>query len=233
MNIWSQLNIETFDSSPSCWAARDTFDAWIGYQRFSDFTSSYTIRNADLAGLAFTSNQLTSELRSCMAQRKSPFLHLFSVVTGIPEEALSRMEEIKDMAHVFDSAADPISGFQALVGPLRAEMAEIERAYPNSKIGLFTHEEHADDIALIVHHHLGWNSKSLANFFRSFMAPKDLERCNSILATGALPPGGSFSDPHRATCYRVAHLEDLNVEISRRSSAREFAADYVRLTTEK
>jgi hypothetical protein len=230
LRVWNQLSLDLFDSSSACWLARDSFSVWSSYQRSSDFYSSFSIRSVDLGALSLTSDELETNTRTCLNGKKANFIALLSKVIGIPAEVLENMPDLRELANTFANAPDSVTGFQNIVEPIRKDMVEIENRHDMEKIGLFTYEEHADDISLIVHRKLGWKPTALSDFFRMFMGAEDVKRCDSIVATGILPPGGSFSDPHRATCYRIAHLQDLEAEASK-YDIREFAKIYVKATT--
>ena len=230
LRVWNQLSEDLYDTSPACWAARDTFDVWAGYQRVSGFTSSFSIRSVDLPALSLTSEELINNSRSCLGNRRVGFIDLVSKAVGIPADALRQMPDLAAMAQNFDSAPDSIGGFQQLVAPIRGEMVAVETQVQFEKLGYFTYEEHADDISLLIHRYLGWNADSLANFFRLFMPKADVQRCDSILASGKMPASGSFSDAHRSTCYRIAHLGALN-EMASKEDIKQFAAEYVKATT--
>jgi hypothetical protein len=80
------------------------------------------------------------------------------------------------------------------VTPLRANMREVGNSNPMDEIGFFTYEEHADDVSLIVHRHLGSDPMSLSNFFNTLLPLEDRTRCATMVADGITPPAGSFSD---------------------------------------
>lgn len=225
MRVWNQLINDLFDASQACWTAKDTFKIWLGYQRGSNFFSSFSILAPDLRAIARSSRALITDTNTCLGGRTDRFFVFLSKAVGIPVEQLETIPSLRELAQKFDSADNPIEGFQRIVYPSRQTMAKIEAGIPMTRLGYFTYEEHADDISLIIHRYLGWKSTSLVDFFNLLMTPEDVQRCNSILVSGDLPPSGSFSDQHRSTCYRIIHLHDLDAAIGTQD-IRMFANDY-------
>jgi hypothetical protein len=226
---WNQLMTDLFDATDACVVAKASFAKWSAFQVDSTFASSYTLNLSDPAAVIAASEAVKADTTTCLGERRKPFIELFSAVVGIPADTLAQMPEIKALADEFDRSANPIEGFRGLVAPMRASMLEVEQTMPMDEIAFFTYEEHADDVSLIVHRHLGWDPMSLSNFFNSMLPLEDRTRCAAMIADGITPPAGSFSDPHRATCFRISHLKEFN-ELAATQDARSFADYYVEQT---
>jgi hypothetical protein len=226
---WNQLMTELFDTTDACESAKASFATWSEFQVNSPFASSYSLNLTDPAAVVAASEGVMSDTTTCLGERRRPFIELFSAVVGIPADALAQMPEIKAIADEFDRSVNAIEGFRGLVAPMRASMLEVESSNPMGEIGFFTYEEHADDVSLKVHRHLGWDPMSLSNFFNTSLPLEDRTRCATMIADGITPPAGSFSDPHRATCFRIAHLKEFNELVATRDP-RSFADYYVEQT---
>ncbi|MBY0314791.1 MAG: M48 family metalloprotease [Bdellovibrionales bacterium] len=230
MRVWTEINSGEFDLSQSCWDARDAMDIWLSYQRFSDFASQYSLLDVDKNALASASESVLTASDACLQGKSPHFLETLSKTLGVPKETLALNPGIAEMDQTFSAAPSVTSGLQAIVAPVRQSMREVEARYNFASLGYFTHEEHADDVSVIVHRYLNWNFSSLPDFFKMLMPPKDLERCNALIAKQKTPPTGSFSDPHRATCFRIDHLYKLNSLIPK--DVIGFANEYVTKTME-
>jgi hypothetical protein len=230
LKLWVAIKATLDEENAVCKAAHQSLLGWLKLQPISTFETAYSI--ADLGAVNAASNQVVTQSKQCYQGKKASFIELFAKVLGTTSDQLKGIPEVQEMAAQFDAAADPVQGLQNLVTPLRAAMIKVEKALPLAKVGNFTAEEHADDVSLIVHRYINRDPMSLANFFRSAMPKADLSKCDSILQAGGLPPTGAFSDGHRALCYRVIHLVDLNKFIDASGKdVKAFAATYIQQTT--
>lgn len=124
-------------------------------------------------------------------------------------------------------------GLKSITGFIRKKMTEIETDIKMDELGYFTHEEHADDISTLVQIALGLDPvEGWTDLFKKVvMSPEDRKQCDSFLEKDKLPPSGSFTDPHRANCYRIVHIRDLVKEFKRSGrSIQEFSLNYIAST---
>lgn len=224
--VWNEM-VNGFASSQDCWEAKDTNKVWTSYLRTSDFASAVVLLPSDRSALALASESLIKSTDACLGSTRVPFLGLLSRVTGVPESVLTQMPAFVELNESFVNAPTPSQGLQAIIEPIRESMVDVESKVSLDSLGYFTYEEHADDISLIVHKFLGWNTQSLSDFFKIVMTPEDLARCESLMTAGVVPPAGAFSDPHRAVCYRIDHLYRLEARM-RGQDVQKFASDYVK-----
>lgn len=231
MRVWIEITKGEFSSSPVCWQAVDAFEIWKSYQRYSEFNSSYQILDIDKIALNEASKNLILKTEECLKGKKVSFIEYFAKATGLPVAALETQPEFVEMDKDFMAASSPLAGFQSIIQPIRTEMLKIETNHNFEEIGYFTQEEHADDISLIVHRYLSLKSTSLSDLFKLILKSSDVTRCNSLIATKQVPETGTFSDPHRSTCFRIYHLDLMDRLISTQDITN-FAHQYVLKTME-
>jgi hypothetical protein len=232
MRVWIEITKGEFNTAPVCWQAVDAFETWKSYQRYSEFNSIYQILDIDKIALNEASKNLILKTEGCLKGKKVSFIQYFAKATGLPVAALETQPELVQMDKDFMAASSPLAGFQSIVQPIRTEMLKIETNHNFEEIGYFTQEEHADDISLIVHRYLNLKSTSLSDFFKLILKPSDVARCDSLMASKQVPETGTFSDPHRSTCFRIYHLDLIDKLISTENIS-DFADQYVLSTMEK
>lgn len=233
LSIWIQMLTESVTTnSQECTSAANAFNAWLPLQRYSSFENQIFIAPMDIPTVNADGTVLIEKQAACFGKKKVSFVALFSAVTGIPVAILEQNPEVIEMIKAFDSGANAIEGLQKVTALSRAPMAAVEAKVDFGSIGNFSREEHADDTSLIIHRYLGKNPTALAGFFKQLMPAADYEKCESYIKASALVPPGAFSDEHRASCYRIDHLNRLNAYIDTlKMDIKDFATEYASQAT--
>jgi hypothetical protein len=232
--FWLQMRKELSAETPSCTTANQSLESWQKLVPASSFENAFSVLSKQLPFLADASARLIQDEKACYEGRKKGFVDLFAATLGMESSVLTSSPEVSELAKLFDGATDSIEGLRAITAPSRKEMVAVEKSLNMKTIGYFAMEEHADDISLLVHRHLKRNPEAIADFFKLFITKEDRERCDLVMKTGALPPLGAYTDPHRAPCYRINHLRDLAQYMDKvQAETSTFASDYVTKTCGK
>lgn len=73
----------------------------------------------------------------------------------------------------------------------------------------FSTEEDADDATVPVLRQMELPVDGVGQFFLELMDPALKSRCTALLAANTTPPYGDLVDEHHATCWRIAHVQQL------------------------
>lgn len=232
MRAWKQARTELYEKTKACSSANVSYSLWQGFQPISPLEEKPVIDHTKLPLISDIGRRLIEDETACLSGKNASLIALLSHATGIPEETLQSDPAFSEMAKEFEASADITSGFQKLVGPIREEMRKVESSVSLDKVGFYTYEEHADDVAVMVHRYLHLDSQALGKFFFSILPKADQAKCHAMIQNGQIPPLGTLSDAHRAHCYRYSHLQDLEKDIDqRREGIEAYASRYVRMTT--
>lgn len=229
--VWRDMATQLGDTSAECVAANSAYSKWFAFQVNSAFESRIILEAEQLPAFKQATQALQAAELDCFKNRKVPFIASAARVLGVPESLLTSDPGMIEMASQFDNAPTVHDGLKQLVNEPRAAMKNVESEVNFSELGFFTHEEHADDVSVLVLRSVGEDSLSLAKAFKLFLSPSDLQACEAIIAAGKTPSAGAFSDPHRSLCYRIDHLERLNRSIDFSSlDIKSFADRYVQVS---
>jgi hypothetical protein len=122
-----------------------------------------------------------------------------------------------------------VDAIQALVLDRRRNMGYTEAALflnkqqPWSKLRVFTGEEDADDVSVMVLRAIeGVKPTALGEFLFSLLPDDDARsECDGLIKTGKVPPYGvDLEDEHHASCWRVYHLEALAKNLGKKRAPR-------------
>ncbi len=237
MSSFKQMQTDAVDTT--CPTGKVAFQNWRGMFRRSALKNAIEIApseqrppgNTTPASMTQASDELTRQDRACLGSKKLSLLELASKSFGIPLENLKKSEAFMKLEQTFTSSADPITGFQQVIAPVRAEMKKIEVALDFNQLGYYTYEEHADEVSALLHSFLNRKADALGNAFFIFLkdsSAEDAEACARMISSKAEPPGGSFNDPHRSLCYRMFHLGRFSKAVG--NDVKAFASDYINIS---
>lgn len=227
LRVLGQMRTDFFNTEATCVDALVKLKGWIGLFEYSEMDSEVFINPANIPMLQEKSQQVVDATTSCVGSQRKSLAQLLSEVLGLPTQVFESDPEFMVDAKAFDEAPNMIAALRDLVHKSRVIMQGIEKDIDFSKLGYYTFEENADDHSAIVHAYMGRNPLSLASGFYELLGGSNAQDCKMLLASGKTPKGGSFSDPHRSTCYRIHHLNHLNEVLPvKKNSISSFAQDY-------
>ena len=243
MEAFNQLQLDSVQPAPKCAAAKEAFSNWSHQMRYSVLNNSIVVTSPDgmaaqtspgkemvLKSFSESTSELVAKEQNCLANAKISLLDLVEKSFGIPAEQLKSNELFKTLDQLFSAGSDPVTGFQAVVSPIRDQMKKIESAVNFDQIEFYSFEEHADEVSALVHAYLHNSPYALSSALMRVLeldSKSSASVCAKLLASKAAPVGGSFTDPHRSQCFRVHHLLEFNKAIGEDAVA--FANKYLPL----
>jgi hypothetical protein len=151
--------------------------------------------------------------QDCLNREEDEFLSLFAAANGLTEDEVRQLLDPETLALVEDQSF--VDGTWALIEIQREQMRSIEASLLTttsvdwSGLRYFSFEEAADDATVPVLEGLGMDPAALGSFLTLSLPEGLREDCVSLLQSGAVPYGDDLTDEHHATCWRIAHLQDL------------------------
>ena len=150
----------------------------------------------------------------CLAGFQTSFVEVVAAQIGIsPDQMRARLEpsdlELVEGVHFVDAINN-------LALDRRAKMRAAEAAFtqqtgrPFSSLRFFSFEEAADDATVPVLDDIGLAADGLGEFLFAIQDSQSRNACGQLINAGQTPPyGADLADEHHATCWRVAHVEQL------------------------
>lgn len=150
----------------------------------------------------------------CLAGFTSSFVDVVAAQIGISADQMRARLEPSDLELV--EGVHFVDAIQNLALDRRAKMRAAEAAFtqqtgrPFSSLRFFSYEEAADDATVPVLDDIGLAADGLGEFLFDIQDSQSRNACGQILNAGQTPPyGADLADEHHATCWRVAHVEQL------------------------
>jgi hypothetical protein len=149
----------------------------------------------------------------CLDREGDQFVPLLAAANGVSEEQVRQALSPEILALV--EGVHFVDGLWALLQAERAQMRAVQDSLPAatsvdwSGLRYFSFEEAADDATVPVLEGLGMDPAALGSFLTLSLPEGLREDCVSLLQSGAVPYGDDLTDEHHATCWRIAHLQDL------------------------
>jgi Peptidase family M48 len=227
---------QTDKISGQCSTGAQAFLDWAGFMRFDDIQGLYTIKdthnsNSAEPGPFFRSSvALKAADRQCLAKSgKTPSLiDLISRAMGFSSVSLRNSSEFAGLEKDFLAAEDAVQGFTSVTETYRQQMRWTQGEIDFNKINFYSYEEHADEVSALAHAYLQRDPNAIGWFLMNLLkakSPNTAAKCKALLASDKEPPTGSFSDPHRSSCYRVYHLQKFAASFG--SDLKGFAQQFI------
>ena len=150
----------------------------------------------------------------CLATFTTSFVEVLAAQIGIsPDQMRARLDpsdlDLVEGVHFVDAinnlALDRRAKMRALEGTFTQQTGR-----PFTALRFFSFEEAADDATVPVLDDIGLAADGLGEFLFAIQDSQSQSACRQIIDGGQTPPyGGDLADEHHATCWRVAHVEQL------------------------
>lgn len=150
----------------------------------------------------------------CLAGFTTSFVEVVAAQIGISADQMRARLQPSDLALV--EGVHFVDAINNLALDRRAKMRAVEAAFaqqtgrPFSSLRFFSFEEAADDATVPVLDDIGLAADGLGEFLFAIQDSGSQSTCGQIINAGQTPPyGADLVDEHHATCWRVAHVEQL------------------------
>ncbi|MGE0867593.1 MAG: M48 family metalloprotease [Kofleriaceae bacterium] len=198
----------------ACQNAKQQLDS-VGMKLMEMFAPLSKELPPDLGSVAPAITSGLATLRNeCMAGFTADFIDVLAELAGVPRATIEPQFSAEDRALV--AGKHVVDGVTAVIKDRRSKMRAAEAAFsqatgrPWSALRYFSTEEDADDVTVPVLRAAGLNPTGAADFFFSAFEPSDASRCQSLLASGQVPPYGvDLLDEHHGECWRAFHIHQV------------------------
>lgn len=115
-------------------------------------------------------------------------------MSGIEKETFTKIEK-------YYSSMDSISALFSVTKDFRKKLIEVERKMDFDSIRIYNHEDHADEVAVEILHHLKVSPDKFNEFLLKYLTAK-----NQVCPYKSLksePAYGPFENPHHSPCWRA------------------------------